>query len=101
MKKNELLELVETDTYLSLAAERDDLDVLEVLEETMELLEEFSEKLAEVEEEEETWTTVEREEPLRPDGEPEVDEEFREKMLKNAPKRDDGYVVAERAHWLR
>ncbi|WP_456436479.1 Asp-tRNA(Asn) amidotransferase subunit GatC [Methanopyrus sp.] len=101
MKGRELEQLLEVDTYLSLASERDDVDVLDILRETMELLEEFAERLEDVDAEDETWTTSERTRKFREDDNPRRDREFKKKMLKNAPKSDDRYVVAERAHWLR
>jgi len=100
LDREELRRLLELDTYLSLASERDDLDVLEVLEETMLLLDEFAERLKEVDVDEKTPLIVDEPREFRED-EPERDPEYREKMLENAPKSEDGYVVAERAHWLR
>ncbi|WP_456482103.1 Asp-tRNA(Asn) amidotransferase subunit GatC [Methanopyrus sp.] len=101
MKERELERLMEIDTYISLASERDDIDVLDILKETMDLLEEFAERLEDVDTEDETWTTSEKPRRFREDDKPRRDREFKEKMLENAPKSDDGYVVAERAHWLR
>jgi len=101
LDRKELRELIELDTYLSMASERDDLDVLEVLEETLLLLDEFAEKLKEVDVDLETWSIVDEPRELREEDEPERDPEHKEKMLKNAPKSEDGYVVAERAHWLK
>ncbi|WP_457614352.1 Asp-tRNA(Asn) amidotransferase subunit GatC [Methanopyrus sp.] len=101
MKEEELEQLLDIDTYISLASERDDIDVLDVLRETMKLLEEFAERLEDVDADDETWTTSERPREFREDDEPRRDKEFKKKMLKNAPRSDDGYVVAERAHWLR
>ncbi|AAM01574.1 Asp-tRNAAsn/Glu-tRNAGln amidotransferase C subunit [Methanopyrus kandleri AV19] len=84
-----------------MASDRDDVDVLDILRETMELLEEFAERLEDVDAEDETWTTSEGSRKFREDDEPRCDREFKKKMLENAPRSDDGYVIAERAHWLR
>jgi aspartyl-tRNA(Asn)/glutamyl-tRNA(Gln) amidotransferase subunit C len=72
------------------------LDREKIKEEGIGLIEEFSEMLKEVPETEETHYVVDLKNVTRKDEKPEEKKGFREKMKKNTPRWEDGYVIAEK-----
>lgn len=71
-----------------------------VEKEAKKLLEELSRALSEIKLEE-TYYIVEQADVYREDTQPELEKEFREVALKNAPSRDgEGYFIAEVGTWL-
>ncbi|HHQ45589.1 MAG TPA: Asp-tRNA(Asn) amidotransferase subunit GatC [Candidatus Altiarchaeales archaeon] len=73
------------------------LDAEKIKAEGVKLLDGFSEKLSRVPDSSETHYVVELKNVFRPDGTPECGEDFQDKIKKNAPRFEDGYVVAEKA----
>ncbi len=73
-------------------------NVEEIEREAKKVLEELSKMLEEINLEEEFY--IIEKDNLREDDSPENEKNFKKFFLKNAPKVEDGYVVAEVATWL-
>jgi aspartyl-tRNA(Asn)/glutamyl-tRNA(Gln) amidotransferase subunit C len=73
-------------------------DIKEVEKKAKEILDKFSKSLASVKGEEE-WN-VERKDERRKEGEGKsCDKEFREIFFRNAPKKDEDFLIAEKKTW--
>jgi predicted Asp-tRNA(Asn)/Glu-tRNA(Gln) amidotransferase subunit C len=71
-------------------------DAEKIKKEGVELLEEFSEKLKDIPETSETHYVVDIKNVFRQDDKPEEKKNFRKKIKSNAPKFEEGCVVAEK-----
>ncbi len=70
----------------------------EIEKEAKKVLEELSKMLEEINLEEQFY--IIEKENLREDNKPIKEKDFRKFFLKNAPKTEDGYIVAEAATWV-
>jgi aspartyl-tRNA(Asn)/glutamyl-tRNA(Gln) amidotransferase subunit C len=61
------------------------------------LIEKFSKMLENIPQTEETHYVIDQKNVTRQDGEPIKKKDFQEKLKKNAPRWEEGYVVAEKA----
>ena len=73
------------------------MDKAVVKEQAKEILDKFAKALEKVKTEENYY--VEREEFEREEGKGDRCEGFKEELLKNAPKRDVDFVIAEKGSW--
>jgi len=69
-----------------------------IKEQAREILDKFASALASVEKETKEEIGVERDEFERQEGEGE-DCKFKKELLKNAPEKDDDFVIVERGDW--
>ncbi|HDN83082.1 MAG TPA: Asp-tRNA(Asn) amidotransferase subunit GatC [Candidatus Altiarchaeales archaeon] len=64
--------------------------------EGIKLIEEFSKILEKIPEIEETYYVIDLKNILRDDKAAKLDDSFHGKLLRLAPKKDDGYIIAEK-----
>jgi len=72
------------------------LDKESIKKDGVKLIDEFSKMLENIPESKETHYVMDVKNVWRKDGEPVKTKDFRKKISKNAPKMEEGYVVAEK-----
>ena len=75
-------------------------DRLKVEKEAKEILDKFASSLSKIEKEHDVDSYVDREEFERVEGDGEnCDNDFKKRMLENAPNHDDDFVIGETGGW--
>jgi predicted Asp-tRNA(Asn)/Glu-tRNA(Gln) amidotransferase subunit C len=78
------------------------IDTKQIEKEAKQILDKFAKALEKVEEEHDLNFYVDREEFERAEGEEkEVDGNFRQKILENAPDHDNDFIIAEKGSWKK
>ena len=72
------------------------MDEEKIKKQGIELIEEFSRMLEDIQETDETHYVVDLNNVTRKDGKAEKQKNYREKIRKNTPRWEEGYVVAEK-----